>query len=440
MSEKNKTLVVVGGGIAGLSLAYHLHKLGFSYELYEKEERIGGICRSETIAGCIFDYAPRLFLLKDEYATQVTQELLGDNIHFLPFGDWSYHRKYDVYTRLPFQKHMYGMPLSAVARGIWGYIKTMLPLNGKEPQTYQDWLYHELGKPISDMLIIPQEFKKWKTHPSEMDHRWAPARVPRPDLKTLVQGALTDTSHERNFGYTIRGGIESLMKAFASKLNQEDIHTAAPLQRVDEEAHIAYFADGTQKHYQALLSTMPLPMLIGRMTNVPEDVQSATNKLKNISLKIACLVVKREKVSEKNFIYVHDLEYIFHRVSMLSNLSDEIAPPGYTSMVAEITYVNEPPMDDDALIERVIHDLIDMHLLRDDDEIVGKQILDLPLGYPMPSPDRIDNVKTIRSFLESKDIYTLGRYGEWEYINMHDIIPRARDLANRLETIYERLT
>lgn len=428
-------IVIIGGGIAGLSLAYHLHQINIPYQLYEKEERVGGINRSEMIAGCIFDYAPRLFLLKDQYATDLTVELLGENVHFLPFGDWSYHRKYNVYTRLPFQRHMYGIPLHAIVRNLVGFLGTKLP-NGKEPKSYQDWLYQNLGKPVADM-IIAQESKKWKHDPVTMDYRWAPARVPIPEFKEMLRGALSNTKHERNFGYTITGGIEALMKAFASRLHESRIHAGAMLTSVDTHERRVTFKNGETASYQKLVSTMPLPILIERLTGVPEDIRETATKLKYISLKIAAIVVDRDDVSDKNFIYVYDPEYIFHRVSIMSNLSDEMAPPGRSALVVEITYIDEPPMEDSALLQRVIHDLIDMQLLRKDDVILGMEMLHLPIAYPMPTPDRIDNVEKIRQYLESDDIYLLGRFGEWEYVNMHDIIPRARDLSVRLEQVYE---
>lgn len=38
-----KQVTVVGAGFAGLTLAYHLHKLGFETVIYEKQERAGGL-------------------------------------------------------------------------------------------------------------------------------------------------------------------------------------------------------------------------------------------------------------------------------------------------------------------------------------------------------------------------------------------------------------
>ena len=39
---ENKNVIIVGGGCAGLSAAYHLHKKGYGVEVYEAQERFGG--------------------------------------------------------------------------------------------------------------------------------------------------------------------------------------------------------------------------------------------------------------------------------------------------------------------------------------------------------------------------------------------------------------
>ena len=49
-------IVIIGGGLTGLSAAYHLEHRGFfDYELYEKDETIGGLSRSVQQVGFTFD-------------------------------------------------------------------------------------------------------------------------------------------------------------------------------------------------------------------------------------------------------------------------------------------------------------------------------------------------------------------------------------------------
>lgn len=53
-------IVILG---AGLSASYHLTR---DYQVYEKNNKIGGLCRSRTVDNFIFDYGPHILFPKDK--------------------------------------------------------------------------------------------------------------------------------------------------------------------------------------------------------------------------------------------------------------------------------------------------------------------------------------------------------------------------------------
>jgi len=68
-------MVIVGGGISGLSAAYYLAKAGVSSTLIEKRARLGGVIETERIDGCLVEGGPDSFLSAKPWAMDLIREL-----------------------------------------------------------------------------------------------------------------------------------------------------------------------------------------------------------------------------------------------------------------------------------------------------------------------------------------------------------------------------
>jgi len=58
--------------------------------------------------------------------------------------------------------------------------------------------------------------------------------------------------------------------------------------------------------------------------------------------------------------------------------------------------------------------------------------VDVPLAYPVPTPERAAIVDDIRAYLAQLRIYSIGRFGGWNYANSDECIKEAMVLADRL--------
>ena len=74
-------ILIVGGGIAGLSAAYELHRRDVPFLLVERGARAGGVILSEQIDGFTIDAGPDALLIQKPEGIQLCREIgLGDRL------------------------------------------------------------------------------------------------------------------------------------------------------------------------------------------------------------------------------------------------------------------------------------------------------------------------------------------------------------------------
>ena len=74
-------VVIIGGGISGLSAAYYLSKAGIGSTIIERRPRLGGVIQTERIQGCTLEAGPDSYLGIKPAATELIREIgLGDDI------------------------------------------------------------------------------------------------------------------------------------------------------------------------------------------------------------------------------------------------------------------------------------------------------------------------------------------------------------------------
>jgi len=86
-NSNSKRVVIVGGGIAGLSAAHDLSRAGVECVLFEQSSRLGGVIETRTAEGCTIDCGPDSFISQKPEALALIKEngleseLIGSNDH-----------------------------------------------------------------------------------------------------------------------------------------------------------------------------------------------------------------------------------------------------------------------------------------------------------------------------------------------------------------------
>ena len=115
-------IIILGAGLTGLSAAYHLRRGGCrDWALYEREDRPGGLCRSESLGGFTFDYTGHFLHLRTPEMKRLAGRLLGHGLDRVTRSSWIWSQ--GVFTRYPFQTNTYGLPVETVKEILLGYIQ-----------------------------------------------------------------------------------------------------------------------------------------------------------------------------------------------------------------------------------------------------------------------------------------------------------------------------
>jgi UDP-galactopyranose mutase len=262
--------------------------------LLERNETVGGWCRSIEDNGFTFDYAGHIMFSNDPYVLKLYDMLLGDNVHWQNREAWVYSK--GVYTRYPFQGALYGLPPKVITECMMGAIEARYGNGQRRPRPRRGqagggllrrrhrptWQHRQnrgqgrgeelravhlqgVGQGHRQALRHPYNRKLWTVPLSEMETSWLGGRVPLPNLEEIIEGALEPVAKpmgpNARFGYPIKGGFQALMNGFLPHIKGK-VELNADVVQVLPREHVVVLADGRRFRYDDLISTMPLPELI----------------------------------------------------------------------------------------------------------------------------------------------------------------------------------
>lgn len=424
-------LGILGGGISGLSLAY-LYQA--ESEVLEKGERVGGHCQTHEKDGFLYDEGGHILFSRDPDLLSRMLEVLGDNVEQHYRNNKVWHRGRLV--KYPFENGLGDLDKEEIFDCLIHFLNNDHP----EPTNLREWIYYTFGKGIAERYLIPYNRKIWKTDPSNISLDWVGGRVPKPPAEDVIKSALGITTegytHQLYFWYPKQGGIEALPKALAQAASPRcRITTGFEVTWVERSGSRWVVSNGVEeRQYDELVSTIPIPELIRVLKGVPEDVKEAAQSLHYNSSIFVLLGLDRCAHPELVAVYFAQPDVIFHRLCFLHSFSQGCVPAGKYSLLAEISCRRDDEVwrsSDHEIVRRVVADLVREGFIAEGD-ILTTDVHRSLYSYVVYELDYRRYQATVRSHLEGMGIRLLGRFAEFEYLNMDHCFARAMTLAEEL--------
>ncbi len=403
---------------------------------------MGGLARTiRWEDGCRFDYTGHLLHASDPAFDQLLDRLLPGALatHSRRAGVQSH----GIRTPYPFQANTHGLPPRVVTECLLGFAEARAEEAARPPgersaagASMAHWVGRTFGAGFEKHFFRPYNEKLYRTPLEELATDWATWSVPVPSLDEVVGGALgaldSEFGYNATFRYPASGGISALPEALA-----RDLCRPAELGReavaVDPARRVVRFADGGETPYGTLVSTMPLPRLLGMLAGTDQGwAPGAAARLRAVSVVDVNLAVDRPGVMEENWVYFPEPEYAFYRVGCFSSFAAGVAPPGVSTLYAEVSVPPGEIPDLDAVERRVLDDLVAAGILRGREELLRSEAVHIDPAYVIHDRDRRAALDQILRRLSARGIISTGRYGRWHYGTMQSAVLDGREAAGRI--------
>ncbi|HOJ96041.1 MAG TPA: FAD-dependent oxidoreductase [Methanospirillum sp.] len=434
-----KTLIL-GGGLCGVTLARILSQKGEDVTVLEQEPVPGGLCRSQQTNGFTFDIGgSHIIFSRDTEVLRFIHDVLGANRAERVRNTKIFYK--GRYVKYPFENALHELSKEDCYNCLHEFIKALIASEKgdmRPPCNFEEWILQTFGKGIADAYLIPYNTKIWNYPPHLMSAHWMEGRVPRPPVEDIIKSAVgietEGYTHQAVFSYPVTGGIEALIHAIAAPV-RERILTGFRVTHITEKTGGYEVSDGVRTlNGDRIISTIPLQNLISCLSSIPDDVMQAVAALKYNSVMAIGIGIKGE-VPPYSWTYIPDAHAsLANRISFPSNFSKTTAPYGCSSVLAEITY-NEGDktsrMTDDEVTSHIISSLSSLGLFTPD-QVVTTQITRNKFAYVVYDLDYIRNITIIRQHFKSRGIPLVGRFSQFEYLNMDGIIRSVLNYVNEL--------
>jgi protoporphyrinogen oxidase len=428
MAEEPRKIVILGGGLTGISAALHLRR---PWVLFEREAKLGGLAVTEERDGFHFDLTGHWLHLRDPAIKQLVAEVL-------PVEMASVQRRarifsHGVTTLYPFQANLFGLPPEVIKECLLGVIQAKLQAPGAHPRNFEEYCLQHFGAGISRHFMIPYNEKLWGVHPRTITADWCSRFVPLPNLEEVVAGAVGADAgrmgYNISFLYPKQGGIETLTRALGARIQGGEVNLRSKVESLDFRRREVLVA-GERVPYHAVVATLPLPELLARMPGLPDDIASHATRLRCTTLRYLNVATRSPPRADWHWVYVPEKNLPFYRVGIYSNAAAGMAPAGAASFYVELA--ERGPVSD-ATLSEVAQALTTIGAIGSPEDIRFADAREIKYAYVVFDEHYRAATTAIFRFLESHSIYPRGRYGAWAYNAMEDCLLAGREVAGTIE-------
>ncbi len=343
-AKRSRSAAVLGAGPMGLATAYELLKDGWAVDIYERDDRIGGMSASTSLGGLKIERYYHFICAPDKTLFEYLRELgIADRLRWVEtrmgfyfngkLHDWGNpiallkFPGLDLVTKIRYGAHVF------LTKGISNWT----PL---DKVACTAWLKKWVGERGYDVLWRSLFELKFFEYKDSLSAAWLGTRIKRVALSR-------SSIFKERLGY-LEGGSDVILDAIDAKIRGLGgrIFLKSAAERVEIEAGTlrGIRVGGELRPYDTVVSTIPLPYLVKLAPALPQDERAKVAAIVNIG--VVCAVFKLKNSITRNFwTNINDPAIAIPGLIEYSNLNPLPCTVVYAPFYMPVTHAKyrEPP-------------------------------------------------------------------------------------------------
>ena len=179
------TYLIIGAGISGLATANFLES--DDYLILEREDEIGGWCKTIAQDGFVWDFSGHLFHFRHpEIEAYLRERMPPDEVMTVEKNSLIHFK--GEHVDFPFQKNIHQLPKEDFIDCLHDlFLRGELELDEEMRASFEGMLYEKFGKGITERFLKPYNEKLYACELNELDREAMGRFFPHADIEDIVR-------------------------------------------------------------------------------------------------------------------------------------------------------------------------------------------------------------------------------------------------------------
>jgi protoporphyrinogen oxidase len=442
MISSHYDFCIVGAGPSGLTTAYNLLKGGKKVLVIERDGRVGGLGKSYTYDGQIFDTGPKRFHTDDPIVIDFIEHVLEEDI--LRIGRA---------TKVYFLDRYFGWPLHSkdlIKLPILTSLKCCLDLlkerNIKDKTSFHEYINSKYGETLYHLFFAPYTSKFLRWDPEDLHSDWASTginrtvvddRIKASSLFDIFKALMLPEKIDTEFLYPTEGGFGGFFDDLFDLCQQHDgfhIILSDKISTLEKQGDKfgALTQNGTSLSFDQLIWS-------GNLNDLCGIISPSSNKVHYVNTIFYNIICKESGIGNNRaqWIYVSKGDSLISRITCMKEFAPYTCKEGYYNMICELTDSQLNPTyfkNPENYSHGILDELTGMSFLTDKSAVEDIKINPILDTYPVYHKNYLKDfagaTRLIKNF--SDKIHLLGRSGAFWYNNSDHSIRMAIEMSKKL--------